>query len=179
MSRPRIKQGLVQVYTGNGKGKTTASLGLALRAIGHGYKVFMLQFMKGSKDYGELQTAEKYLPNFIIVQSGLETFVNKENPSQSDLDMAHQGFKTAQKVVNEGHYDLVILDEINIAMDFNLIPVQDVLELVKTKPPHVELIFTGRSAPEAIREAADLISEMTLVKHPYYLGIEARQGIEF
>jgi len=179
VSRPRMQQGLVQVYTGNGKGKTTASLGLALRAIGHGYKVFMLQFMKGSKDYGELQTAEKYLPNFIIMQSGLETFVSKENPSQSDIDMAQQGLKTAGKIISEGHYDVVILDEINIALDFNLLPVDDVIKLIKTKPSHVELILTGRSAPEAIREAADLITEMTLVKHPYYLGIQAREGIEF
>lgn len=179
MSRPRIKQGLVQVYTGNGKGKTTASLGLALRAIGHGYKVFMLQFMKGSKEYGELRAAEKFLPNLIIVQSGLETFVSKENPSQSDRDMARQGLETAKKVISEGNYDLVILDEVNIAMDYNLVPVDEMLDIIKNKPPHVELVLTGRYVPEKIQEVADLVSEITLIKHPFYQGIEARKGIEY
>lgn len=179
MSRPRLNKGLVQVYTGNGKGKTTAALGQALRAIGHGYKVFMLQFMKGSKEYGELQAAEKYLPSLIIVQSGLETFVSKENPSQADIDLARQGLSTAQKVIREGHYDLVILDEINVALDFNLVDVEEVLNLIKTKPDHVELILTGRYVPRKIVEHADLVSDVTLVKHPYYQGVPARKGIEY
>ncbi|WP_027363734.1 cob(I)yrinic acid a,c-diamide adenosyltransferase [Desulfotruncus alcoholivorax] len=179
MSRSRLNKGLVQVYTGNGKGKTTASLGQAVRAIGHGYKVFMLQFMKGSKDYGEIKTAEKYLPNLIIVQSGLETFVSKENPSQADIDLARQGLATAQKVIKEGHYDLVILDEINVALDFNLINLDDVLEMIKTKPDHVELILTGRYVPPKILDHADLVSEVSLIKHPYYQGVSARKGIEY
>lgn len=179
MSRPRLKKGYIQVYTGNGKGKTTAALGLALRAVGHGYKVFMLQFMKGSKEYGELQAAEKYLPNFIIMQSGLETFVSKENPSKKDIELARKGLDIAKKVVSEGHYDLVILDEINVALDFKLFPLEDVLSLIKSKPGHVELILTGRYAPREILETADLVSEVTLVNHPYYHGVEARQGIEF
>lgn len=179
MSHPRLSRGLVQVYTGNGKGKTTASLGLALRAVGHGFKVFMLQFMKGSKEYGEIKAAEKYLPNLIIVQSGLETFVSKENPSQADIDMARSGLETAKKVITEGHYDLVIMDEVNIAMDFNLVPVEEILEIIHNKPPHVELILTGRYVPEKILEAADLVSELKLVKHPFYQGVEARRGIEF
>ncbi|GBF34339.1 Cob(I)alamin adenosyltransferase [Desulfocucumis palustris] len=178
MSRPHLEKGLVQVYTGNGKGKTTASLGLALRAIGHGYKVFMLQFMKGS-DYGELQTAEKFLPNLIIVQSGMETFVDRDNPSPEDIRMAAQGLETAKKIVREGNYDVVILDEINVALDYKLIPLEDVLEMIRSKPGHVELILTGRSAPEEIRQAADLITEMTLVNHPFYKGVDARQGIEY
>lgn len=179
MSHPRLSRGLVQVYTGNGKGKTTASLGLALRAVGHGFKVFMLQFMKGSKEYGEIKAAEKYLPNLIIVQSGLETFVSKENPSQADIDMARSGLETVKKVITEGHYDLVIMDEVNIAMDFNLVPVEEILEIIHNKPPHVELILTGRYVPEKILEAADLVSELKLVKHPFYQGVEARRGIEF
>lgn len=179
MSRPRLKKGCIQVYTGNGKGKTTAALGLALRAVGHGYKVFMLQFMKGSKEYGELQAAEKYLPNFIIMQSGLETFVSKENPSKTDIELARKGLDIAQKVVSEGHYDLVILDEINVALDFKLFPLEDVLSIIKSKPGHVELILTGRYAPREILETADLVSEVTLVNHPYYHGVEAREGIEF
>lgn len=179
MSRPRLERGLIQVYTGNGKGKTTASLGLALRAVGHGYKIFMLQFMKGSKDYGELITAEKHLPNLIIVQSGLETFVDKNNPSPADLEMAARGLETAKKVVREGNFDLVILDEINVALDYKLIPLDEVLDMIHSKPDHVELILTGRSAPEEILKAADLITEMTLVNHPFYKGVDARQGIEY
>jgi len=179
VSRPRLTKALVQVYTGNGKGKTTASLGLALRAVGHGYKVFMLQFMKGSKDYGELQAAEKYLPNLIIVQSGLETFVSKENPARADIDLAKRGLETAKKVIDEGHYDLVILDEINVALDFNLIDLEEVLEIIKNKPEHVELILTGRYVPRKIIDQADLVSDVTLIKHPYYQGVSARQGIEY
>lgn len=179
MSLKHLEKGMVQVYTGNGKGKTTAALGLALRSMGHGYKVFMLQFMKGSKDYGELQAAEKYLPNLIIVQSGLETFVSKENPSQADIDLARQGLETAKKVISEGHYDIVILDEINVALDFNLIDLDEVIDMVRNKPAHVELILTGRYVPEKIAELADLISEVSLVKHPYYKGVPARKGIEY
>lgn len=179
MSKSPLNIGMVQVYTGNGKGKTTASLGLALRSIGHGYKVFMLQFMKGSKDYGELQAVEKFLPNLIIVQSGLETFVNKENIAQADIDLARQGLETAQKVIKEGYYDLVILDEINVALDFKLIDLEEVLKIIKNKPPHVELILTGRYAPKEIIEHADLVSEIKLIKHPYYKGIPAREGIEY
>lgn len=179
MTRPRLIQGLVQVYTGNGKGKTTASLGLALRAIGHGYKVFMLQFMKGSKNYGELQTAETKLPNLIIVQSGLEAFVSRENPSREDIEIARQGLTTAKKVVREGHYDLVILDEVNVALDYKLIPLEEVLEIIRSKPPQVELILTGRNAPKEILESADLVTEMTLVNHPFYKGVDAREGIEY
>jgi cob(I)alamin adenosyltransferase len=179
MQPSELRQGMVHVYTGNGKGKTTASLGLALRALGHGYRVFMLQFMKGSKEYGELQAAEKYLPNLTIVQSGLETFVIKENPSKEDLDLARQGLDIAKKTVTAGVYDLVILDEINVALDFNLIPLTEVLELLKNKPPHVELVLTGRYVPHEVIDAADLVSDVTLVKHPYYQGVEAREGIEY
>ena len=179
MQPSELRRGMVHVYTGNGKGKTTASLGLALRALGHGYRVFMLQFMKGSKEYGELQAAEKYLPNLAIVQSGLETFVIKENPSKEDLDLARQGLDIAKKTVTDGVYDLVILDEINVALDFNLIPLAEVLELLKNKPPHVELVLTGRYVPQEVIDAADLVSDVTLVKHPYYQGVEAREGIEY
>jgi len=180
VSQPRFKKkGLVQVITGNGKGKTTASLGQALRSIGHGYKVFMLQFMKGNKNYGELQAAEKHLPNLIIVQSGLETFVSKENPSRTDIDLARQGLETAKKIIFNGNYDLVILDEINVALDFKLVDLEEVLHIIKNKPKHVELILTGRYAPPQIIELGDLVSDITLVKHPYYQGVSARKGIEY
>lgn len=173
------RKGFVHVYTGNGKGKTTASLGLALRALGHGQRVFMLQFMKGSKEYGELKAAEKYLPNLIIVQSGLETFVSKEQPSREDLDLARQGLDIAKKTIAAGHYNMVILDEINVALDFNLIPLEEVLDLINNKPAHLELVLTGRYVPQEVIDAADLVSDVTLVKHPYYQGVEAREGIEY
>ena len=179
MPRKRMTKGLLQVYTGNGKGKTTAALGLAVRAMGHGYKVFMLQFMKGSKDYGELQAAEKYLPNLIIVQSGLETFVCKENPCRTDIELARQGLETAKKVIREEHYDMVILDEINVALDFNLIDLTEVIDMINNKPDHVELVLTGRYVPAKIVELADLVTEVSLVKHPYYKGVSARKGIEY
>jgi cob(I)alamin adenosyltransferase len=170
---------MVHVYTGGGKGKTTAALGLALRVIGHGGKVFMLQFMKGSKNYGELKAADKYLPNLTIVQSGLETFVSKEEPAEVDIRLALEGLTLAKKVVAENYYDLVILDEINVALDFKLIPLKDVLELIKNKPDEMELVLTGRYAPREIIEVGDVVSDVTLVNHPYYHGVEARQGIEF
>ncbi|MCL6634551.1 MAG: cob(I)yrinic acid a,c-diamide adenosyltransferase [Peptococcaceae bacterium] len=174
-----LRKGLVHVYTGNGKGKTTAALGLALRAIGHGYKVFMLQFMKGSKNYGEIIAAGKYLPALTIVQSGLETFVSKENPGRADIDLALAGLELARKVVSANQYDMVILDEINVALDFKLIPLEEVVELIKNKPPEMELVLTGRYAPEEILALGDVVSDVTLVNHPYYHGVEAREGIEY
>ncbi|HHW42392.1 cob(I)yrinic acid a,c-diamide adenosyltransferase [Desulfofundulus thermobenzoicus] len=179
MAHRRLQKGYVHVYTGNGKGKTTAALGLALRAIGHGCRVFMLQFMKGSKEYGEVQAAEKYLPDLVIVQSGLETFVDKDNPSPEDMRLAREGLELARRVIREGNYDLVILDEINVAVDFKLIPLEDVLDLIHTKPAHVELVLTGRYAHPAIIRAADIVTEMNLIDHPYYHGVEAREGIEY
>jgi len=177
--KTKDRRGLIHVYTGNGKGKTTAALGLALRSIGHGYKVFMLQFMKGSKNYGEIIAAEKYLPNLTIVQSGLQTFVSKENPTKADIDMALDGLKLAKKVISENNYDMVILDEINVAIGFNLIPLEDVMELIKCKPPRMELVLTGRYAPMEIMDLGDIVSDVTLIKHPYYQGVEEREGIEY
>jgi cob(I)alamin adenosyltransferase len=179
MPKETSGKGMVHVYTGGGKGKTTAALGLALRAIGHGGKVFMLQFMKGSKNYGEIIAAEKYLPDLTIIQSGLETFVSKEEPAEVDIRLALEGLKLAKKVVAENHHDLVILDEINVALDFKLIPLNDVIELIKSKPTEMELVLTGRYAPKEIIELGDVVSDVTLVNHPYYHGVEARQGIEF
>ncbi len=173
------RRGMVHVYTGDGKGKTTAALGLALRVIGHGGKVFMLQFMKGSKNYGEIKAAEKYLPDLTIVQSGQESFVSKEEPAEIDIRLALEGLALAKKVVAENYYDLVILDEINVALDFKLVPLKDVLELIKNKPEEMELVLTGRYAPREIIEMGDVVSNVTLVNHPYYHGVEARQGIEF
>lgn len=172
------RRGTVQVYTGDGKGKTTASLGLALRAIGHGRTVYMLQFMKGSPNYGELTSAGK-LPGFTIVQSGRDEFVDRANPAQVDIDMAREGLSKARAALLSGEYDLVILDEVNVALDFALVGLADVLELIEKRPPHVELVLTGRSAhPEVVR-VADLVSEILNIKHHYDAGVGAREGIEF
>jgi len=173
------RRGCLQVYTGNGKGKTTAALGLAVRAIGHGHKVFMLMFMKGCKNYGELAAAGNLLPGLTIEQYGLESFVNKDSPSPGDLAEAGKAFSRALEVVAGGEYQLVILDEINVALDYGLVDLDGVLKLIESRPPRMELVFTGRYAHPEVIGAADLVTEMTLVKHPFYQGLEARQGIEY
>lgn len=171
-------QGFIQVYTGNGKGKTTASLGLALRAAGHKYKVIMIQFMKGKIDYGELKAQAMLKPYLTIIQAGGPDFVNKNNPSKEEIRMAHDGLRTAREVLSKGEYDVVILDELNVAIDFKLIAIDEALELIALKPDNVELIITGRYAPQAIIDKADLVTEMREIKHYYNEGVRARDGIE-
>ncbi|MDI6775214.1 MAG: cob(I)yrinic acid a,c-diamide adenosyltransferase [Verrucomicrobiota bacterium] len=170
-------QGTIQVYTGNGKGKTTAALGQALRAIGHGQRTLLIQFMKRRRT-GE-QAAARRLPGFTIVQSGSGRFVRKGKPDPADVRLAQAGLTKAKQAMTGGRYDLVILDEVNVAMDFGFLRAMDVLDLLKNKPREVEVILTGRSAPAAIRRAADLVSEIREVKHPYRRGIPARPGVEF
>ena len=172
-----MERGLVQVYTGNGKGKTTAALGLALRAVGHGMKVLMIQFMKGNQ-YGELESAKKLSPCLIIKQVGRETFISKSNPDPKDLQLAQEGFLMAKKAIQDKEYDIVILDEINLAIDYGLIPIKDLLQLMDSKPETVELILTGRNVRREILERADLVTEMVDRKHYYDRGVPAREGIE-
>lgn len=179
MGEKRLSQGMIQVYTGNGKGKTTAALGLACRAVGHGYKVFIIQFMKGNIDYGELETARKLGPSLTIKQMGRECFVNRENPDPEDIKLAHEALALAKKVILGGDYDIVVLDEVNVAIDFGLIQKEEVLKLMsEERPSHVELILTGRYAPKEIIERADLVTEMVEVKHYYHRGVQSREGIE-
>ncbi|MGQ9810067.1 MAG: cob(I)yrinic acid a,c-diamide adenosyltransferase [bacterium] len=173
-----LERGTVQVYTGNGKGKTTAAIGQAIRACGHGLKVVMIQFMKGSKSYGEVMIAPR-IPNFEVFQFGSPAFVERGNPSEEDLRLARMGMDFARKVIAEGKYDIVILDEINCAIDYSLVNSSEVLELVMGKPERMELILTGRYAPEEVLEIADLVTEMREVKHHYQAGIGVREGIEF
>lgn len=168
----------VQVYTGNGKGKTTAALGLAMRAAGHGFHIYMLQFMKGKINYGELETA-KLLPNFEIKQVGRPDFVSKENPDPIDIKLAQEGFEYAKKIIFSQKYDVVILDEINVATDFNLISVDDVVALIEKRPKTVELVLTGRNCPREIVKVADYVTEMLEIKHPFKEGVQARKGIEW
>jgi len=172
-----LDRGSIQVYTGNGKGKTTASIGLGIRAAGCGLKVLMVQFMKGRR-YSEIDCLER-IPNFKVIQSGRDEFVSKTNPEQIDIDLAREGFEIARREIGSGEWDLVILDEINVAMDFALIPVDDVVELVRGKPECMEIILTGRYAPDRIIDLADLVTEMREVKHYYNSGIQARKGIEY
>jgi len=176
--KKRISRGLVQVYTGDGKGKTTAALGLAFRASGHGFRTYVIQFMKGQIVYGELRAAEKLAPLITIVQMGRPEFVNRKNPDPIDIKMASDALARAKEIIGDGEYDIVVLDEVNVAMDFGLIRVSDVLELMKNKPSQVELVLTGRNAPPEIIKAADLVTEMRQVKHYFEQGVGSRTGIE-
>jgi len=173
-----LEQGLVQVYTGNGKGKTTAALGLALRAVGRGLKVCMVQFLKGGGQYGEHIAAQKLAPLLTIHQTGRDNWIFKEKLEAEDIKVAKQALELARNALLGGEYDLVILDEINGAVWFGLLDVTDILELIKSKPPKVELVLTGRRADEQVIAAADLVTEMTEIKHYYQQGVQARVGIE-
>ncbi|HOX14995.1 MAG TPA: cob(I)yrinic acid a,c-diamide adenosyltransferase [Smithellaceae bacterium] len=171
-------RGLVIVITGNGKGKTTSAFGQALRAIGQGYKVFIMQFMKG-RDYGEFVAAKKYLPRLTVRRSGLDSFVMRDKPAPVDVELARQGFELVKKVIASGKYNMVILDEINVAIDFNLIPLDEMIRLIKNKPPGLDLILTGRYAAKEIIKLADTVSEVKEIKHHYTAGIKDRAGIEY
>ncbi len=171
-------KGMIQVYTGDGKGKTTAALGLALRASGQGLRVYIVQFMKGWPFYGELESM-KHLPNVTMRQFGRPDFVNKQNPDPVDVRMGQEALDHARQVVLAGQHDLVILDEVNVALDFGLIELADVLDLLEKRPPQVEIVLTGRNAPAGLIAKADLVTEMLQIKHPFTEGVEARKGIEF
>jgi cob(I)alamin adenosyltransferase len=169
---------MIQVYTGNGKGKTTAALGLALRAAGRELMVCMIQFMKGGGPYGEHLAAPRLAPYLTIIQTGREGWVNRENPDPEDIRLAREALEMADAALTGGRYDLVILDEINGAVSFGLIDVEDVLALMAKRLPAVELVLTGRNADERVVAAADLVTEMREVKHYYRAGVPARIGIE-
>ncbi len=168
---------MVQVYTGNGKGKTTAALGLAMRAVGQGLKVHMIQFMKGNIEYGELKTARRLAPDLVITQMGRETFVDYQNPEAVDRAWARRGMDLAWKLL-ETDLDLLILDEINVAVEFRLVSKEEVLDLIRRRPSEMELVLTGRYAPVDIVKEADLVTEMLEIKHYYHRGIESRKGFE-
>ena len=178
VNRRPNSRGLVLVHTGNGKGKTTAAFGQALRAVGQGLRVCVIQFMKGRK-YGEFLAAERYLPNLTIHLSGLDSFVMRDKPAPVDIELARKGLDMAREAVSSGNYDMVILDEINVAVDFKLIPLEEVINLIRNKPAALDLILTGRYAAPEIMELADTVSEVREIKHHYNAGIKDRAGIEY
>lgn len=167
--------GLVQVYTGDGKGKTTAALGLALRAAGWGLRSYIAQFMKG-QDYGELHSLARLTPLITIEQFGQPSFIR--HASAEDLALAQQGLARALAALVSAEYNIVILDEICIALYFGLVRLEQVLELIDQRPAAVELVLTGRRAPQELIDRADLVTEMREIKHPFQQGVPARRGIE-
>ncbi len=170
--------GLFQVYTGDGKGKTTAALGLCMRAAGHGFRSHIIQFMKGQIDYGELE-AVKYMDGLIrITQGGRSCFVNRKDPDPVDVDLARKALDLARKEIEERTVDILVLDELNVALDFGLVSLEQVMELIRARPGSMELLITGRGADPRLIEAADLVSEMKEIKHYYRQGIGCRTGIE-
>ncbi|RNJ74820.1 MAG: cob(I)yrinic acid a,c-diamide adenosyltransferase [Nitrosopumilus sp. D6] len=173
--------GLVIVYTGGGKGKTTAALGIALRAAGYGKKICMIQFIKGSWHYGEADSYKRLMPEFEILAAG-EGFVgiiDDKSPREDHVRAAAEAARMSSERIKSGRYDIIILDEINYAVNLGLITANDVLGLIKSRPPGTDLILTGNHATDEVIEAADLVTEMREVKHPFKRGIKARKGIDF
>jgi cob(I)alamin adenosyltransferase len=173
-----LPRGLVQVFTGDGKGKTSAAIGAVVRAVGHGLKVYIAFFMKGGYPYGERQILSK-LPGVALESFGSSDFVNPRSIKPEDIKEAAKALAAAREAVLSGNYDLVVLDEVNVAVAFGLISVDDVLKLIEEKPQKVELILTGRRADTRLVQAADLVTECLKIKHPYDMGVAARGGIEF
>ena len=169
-------RGYIQIYTGNGKGKTTAAIGLAIRAAGAGKKVFFAQFVKG-QIYSEIKVMQKIFPSADIKQYGLKCFI-KSAPTQEDIVAARKGLEEVAQKTFSGDYDLIILDEANIAVYYNLFSSQELISILKQKPEKTEIIITGRYATPELIEMADLVTEMKEIKHYYQKGVEARLGIE-
>jgi cob(I)alamin adenosyltransferase len=178
MMRKRLTPGLIQVYTGEGKGKTTCAFGLALRAVGQGLQVYLIQFLKG-QDTGELKAAQRLAPELSVRGFGRPVLINLKKPAPEDLALAREGLDLARQVIAAGDHDLVILDEINVALAYNLIPLGEVLDMLHRRPAGVEVVMTGRDAPPEIIAAADLVTEMVPRKHYWETGIKARRGIEW
>ena len=169
-------KGMVQIYTGDGKGKTTAALGLAIRAAGAGLKVFVAQFVKGM-EYSEIKSLKKFKGEIEIKQYGRRCFIH-EKPQKEDVESARRGFQEVSNLIRDGKYDVFILDEANIAIYYDLITEQEFIELIKSRPKNVEIVITGRKATQKLIDMADLVTEMKEIKHYYEKGVEAREGIE-
>jgi cob(I)alamin adenosyltransferase len=172
------EKGMVQVFTGDGRGKTSAALGTVLRAVGQGLRVFIVFFMKGNYPFGE-QKALSNLPNVTMAVFGSPSFVDPKNVRDEDKEEARKALAAAREAMLSGKYDLVVLDEVNIATAWGLIGVNEVVELIYDRPEAVELILTGRYADPEVNKLADLVTEMLDIKHPYEKGVQARQGFEY
>lgn len=177
------KHGYIQVYTGDGKGKTTASLGLAMRALGRCWKVLIIMFMKGGDDYGELNSFRNLSPeiarNLTIIQAGSDKIVYQNNKTETDKNVVKEGWELAKKAIQNDEYNLIILDEANIAIDMGFIDLNEMIEVLKSKPEDMEIVLTGRNARPEIIDIAHLVSEIKPVKHYWDTGIVARKGIEY
>ena len=183
---PASRHGLIIVYTGNGKGKTTAALGLALRALGHGWRVLVIQFFKGDWPvvFGELEMAKRLAPQFELLQlgKGFVKAMGDTKPFDEHLAAAKDAVRVAREKITSGAYDVVVLDEIVYAIDYagvQLVSLEEVLGLIEAKPPQVHLVLTGRNAPRPLIDRADLVTEMTEIKHPWQRKIPAQQGIDY
>lgn len=173
-----LSRGLVQIFTGNGKGKTSAALGAVLRASGHGLKTYIVFFMKGSYPYGESRILPQ-LPNVDMARFGLTTFCDPNNVKPEEKEQARLALATACEAMLSGNYDLIVLDEVNVAVAWKLVELEEVMKLLKDKPLNVELILTGRNADTKLVQLADLVTECLKIKHPYDEGVAARKGIEY
>jgi cob(I)alamin adenosyltransferase len=178
MTPKRLKQGLIQVYTGDGKGKTTCALGLGFRAVGQGFKVFMVQFLK-TEETGEVAAVRRLALDFTIQSFGIPGFPRLTDPDPQTRDAAQQAFTLARQVILAGEHDLVILDEVNLSLTYGLVSLSEMLEVLRQRPAHVEVVLTGRGAPPELVEFADLVTEMRPLKHYFEAGIKARRGIEW
>ncbi len=174
------RSGLIIVHTGTGKGKTTAALGMALRGAGYGFQTLMIQFIKGNRRYGELGGADMLAPFLDILPMG-KGFIrfDRGGPAPEDRQAVQEAWELAKRQIASGKYDMVVLDEINYVIDYGLLPVEDVLETLRAKPPSVHVVLTGRNAHPDVIEAADLVTEMNEIKHPFHQGVKAQKGIEY
>ena len=173
-----LSKGLVEIFTGDGKGKTSAALGIALRALGQGLKILIVYFMKGASPLSEMEVLSQN-PDVTILRSGEKNFVNPKAIVQADKDEAQKALNFTRQAMLSKKYDIIILDEINVASAWGLIDLNEVQELIKSKPEKIELILTGRYADDSLIALADLVTHMTKVKHPYDQGILARKGIDY
>ncbi len=178
LSSKPLRRGYVQVLTGDGKGKTTAALGTALRALGHGLRVCIVVFMKGDFPYGEWHTLSQ-LPNVKVAKFGFSDFTDPANVKPEEIEQAKQALAFAREAILSGSYDLIVLDEVNVAVAWKLVELDEVLKLIDDKPPNVELILTGRYANIELVKVADLVTECLKIKHPYDEGVTSREGIEY
>lgn len=178
-----LEHGYIQIYTGDGKGKTTASLGLALRAVGHGWNVLIIQFTKGgshdSTYYGELNSLSKFIEKLEVKQYGLDRIVYSHNINMEDYKEAKEGWNYAKDAISSGKYQLIILDEINVCLDLGMIKMADIKESLINKPKNLEIVLTGRKAPSELIAMAHLVTEMKPIKHYFDIGVMAREGIEY